>query len=87
MKPFVLRRLKADVLKDLPPKTEELIVCPMIKKQLDMYNNLVTKFSVEAKENNELNGIGVMMQLRKLANHPLLSLNYYTEDKLKVYYT
>jgi SWI/SNF-related matrix-associated actin-dependent regulator 1 of chromatin subfamily A len=84
MKPFVLRRLKTEVLKDLPLKTTEVIVCPMIKEQKDMYTNLVAKFSAEADENDEVNGIGMMMQLRKLANHPLLLQNYYREDKLRV---
>ncbi|XP_011503442.1 PREDICTED: SWI/SNF-related matrix-associated actin-dependent regulator of chromatin subfamily A containing DEAD/H box 1 homolog [Ceratosolen solmsi marchali] len=83
MKPFVLRRLKVDVLKDLPRKTTEVIVCPMIKEQKDMYTRLVAKFSAEADENDEVNGIGMMMQLRKLANHPLLLQNYYREDKLR----
>ncbi|XP_014209606.1 SWI/SNF-related matrix-associated actin-dependent regulator of chromatin subfamily A containing DEAD/H box 1 homolog [Copidosoma floridanum] len=83
MKPFVLRRLKSDVLKDLPTKSEEVIECEMIKTQCDMYNSLVTRFSVEARETDELDGMGMMMQLRKLANHPLLLQNYYTQDKLK----
>ena len=84
MKPFVLRRLKADVLKDLPKKSDEVIICSMFKKQKEMYENLITKFSTEANENREVDGIGMMMQFRKLANHPLLIRNYYEEDKLRV---
>ena len=84
MKPFVLRRLKTEVLRDLPKKNEEVIKCPMIEKQKDMYANLISEFSDEANQNHEINGVGMMMQLRKLANHPLLFRAYYTEDKLKV---
>ncbi|KAJ8680256.1 hypothetical protein QAD02_016043 [Eretmocerus hayati] len=83
MKPFVLRRLKADVLKDLPQKSEEVIVCPMLEKQGEMYNDLVDRLSAEARETHDLDGSGMMMQLRKLANHPLLALDYYDEDKLR----
>ncbi|XP_071878921.1 SWI/SNF-related, matrix-associated actin-dependent regulator of chromatin, subfamily a, containing DEAD/H box 1 [Bombus fervidus] len=84
MRPFVLRRLKAEVLRDLPEKTERVIKCPMIEKQRKMYTNLVAEFSAEADQSTEVNGIGMMMQLRKLANHPLLVRDYYNESKLKI---
>lgn len=84
MKPFVLRRLKSEVLSDLPAKSDEVAVCPMLEIQNNMYKNLISEFSEEADQNREVNGIGMMMQLRKLANHPLLIRNYYTEDKLQV---
>ncbi|XP_076302965.1 LOW QUALITY PROTEIN: SWI/SNF-related matrix-associated actin-dependent regulator of chromatin subfamily A containing DEAD/H box 1 homolog [Lasioglossum baleicum] len=83
MRPFVLRRLKAEVLRDLPAKSERVIKCPMIEKQQKMYTNLVAEFSAEADQSTEVNGIGMMMQLRKLANHPLLVQDYYNESKLK----
>ncbi|KAK2586766.1 hypothetical protein KPH14_011794 [Odynerus spinipes] len=84
MRPFVLRRLKSEVLCDLPQKTDEVIRCNLIKKQDRMYKNLVEKFSAEANESTEVNGVGMMMQLRKLANHPLLVRDYYTEAQLKI---
>lgn len=84
MKPFVLRRLKSEVLRDLPEKKEEIMRIPMIDKQKDMYKKLVAEYSDEANQHNQINGVGMMMQLRKLANHPLLFRAYYTEDKLTV---
>lgn len=36
--PFILRRLKRDVLRDLPPKTEETAFIDLDKKQLDIYH-------------------------------------------------
>ncbi|XP_006609793.1 SWI/SNF-related matrix-associated actin-dependent regulator of chromatin subfamily A containing DEAD/H box 1 homolog [Apis dorsata] len=84
MRPFVLRRLKAEVLRDLPEKKERMIKCPMIEKQQKMYTNLIAEFSAEADQSTEVNGIGMMMQLRKLANHPLLVRDYYNKSKLKV---
>lgn len=50
MKPFVLRRLKRDVLKDLPKKTEEIIKCPMTKHQEKTYKELIALFSKQANE-------------------------------------
>ncbi|KYN07495.1 PREDICTED: SWI/SNF-related matrix-associated actin-dependent regulator of chromatin subfamily A containing DEAD/H box 1 homolog [Cyphomyrmex costatus] len=84
MRPFVLRRLKVEVLCDLPQKTNEIIRCTLIEKQQSMYNKLLAQFSAEASEITDLNGVGMMMQLRKLANHPLLVRDHYDEDKLKV---
>lgn len=84
MRPFVLRRLKSEVLRDLPEKTDRVIKCPMIEKQKKMYTNLIAEFSAEADQSTEVNGIGMMMRLRKLANHPLLSRDYYNESKLKI---
>ena len=44
MKPFILRRLKTEVLKQLPQKTEEIIYCDMSSRQEKEYNNLVAYF-------------------------------------------
>lgn len=84
MRPFVLRRLKVEVLRDLPYKKDEIIRCALTEKQQSMYNKLVVQFSAEASEITDVNGTGMMMQLRKLANHSLLVRNYYDEKKLKV---
>lgn len=85
MRPFFLRRLKTEVLRDLPDKKSEIIRCTLIEKQRNMYNKLIAQFSMEAKQSTNVNEVGMMMQLRKLANHPLLVRNYYDETKLKVY--
>ncbi|XP_076654676.1 SWI/SNF-related, matrix-associated actin-dependent regulator of chromatin, subfamily a, containing DEAD/H box 1 [Halictus rubicundus] len=84
MKPFVLRRLKSEVLRDLPEKSERLIRVPMTEKQKKMYRNLIAEFSAEADQSSEVNGIGMMMQLRKLANHPLLVRDYFNESRLRI---
>lgn len=84
MEPFMLRRLKSEVLKYLPEKSEELIKCPMTEKQENLYKLILEQFSAEARQNNQVDATNVMMRLRKAANHTLLNLDYYTEDKLKV---
>ncbi|KAH9504929.1 ATP-dependent helicase smarcad1 [Bulinus truncatus] len=85
MKPFVLRRLKRDVLQQLPKKTEHIERCQLIPKQQELYDRLVTKYSQELGENGESapnGGVGIFMQFRKAANHPLLLRNLYTDDLL-----
>lgn len=44
MKPFVLRRLKSDVLQDLPKKTDHIIHVPMAPTQQIQYEDLVNSF-------------------------------------------
>jgi SNF2 family DNA or RNA helicase len=43
LKPFVLRRLKRDVLTDLPNKTELMIFHDLSKVQKELYKALLTK--------------------------------------------
>ncbi|XP_056140395.1 SWI/SNF-related matrix-associated actin-dependent regulator of chromatin subfamily A containing DEAD/H box 1A [Lampris incognitus] len=82
MKPFILRRLKSEVLQQLPAKEEKLVFCSMSEKQQALYQNLFKK--LKHSNNGEKKELcNVMMQLRKMANHPLLHRQYYTTDKLK----
>ncbi|XP_063051745.1 SWI/SNF-related matrix-associated actin-dependent regulator of chromatin subfamily A containing DEAD/H box 1A [Engraulis encrasicolus] len=83
MKPFILRRVKTEVLKELPPKTDMVERCSMSPKQKELYTALFSKLKhTPPGERREL--CNVMMQLRKMANHPLLHRQYYTTDKLRV---
>ena len=40
LEPFVMRRIKSDVLKDLPPKTEETILVPLTDEQQMYYREI-----------------------------------------------
>ncbi|WVQ80990.1 hypothetical protein IAT38_003097 [Cryptococcus sp. DSM 104549] len=42
LKPFLLRRLKVDVEKDLPPKKEYLLYAPLTQAQKDIYQAIVS---------------------------------------------
>ncbi|XP_034968172.1 SWI/SNF-related matrix-associated actin-dependent regulator of chromatin subfamily A containing DEAD/H box 1 isoform X1 [Zootoca vivipara] len=85
IKPFILRRVKDEVLKQLPPKKDIVEQCEMSEKQEKLYQDLFRylKKSIDSHEKNSEMG-NVMMQLRKMANHPLLHRQYYTAEKLKV---
>ncbi|XP_046728087.1 SWI/SNF-related matrix-associated actin-dependent regulator of chromatin subfamily A containing DEAD/H box 1A isoform X2 [Silurus meridionalis] len=81
MKPFILRRVKSEVLKELPPKVEKINMCPMSEAQQKLYHSLFSRLKNTVNgEKRELSN--VMMQLRKMANHPLLHRQYYTTEKL-----
>ena len=52
MKPFFLRRLKADVLTDLPEKTTSLEKVAMSEKQSQIYYKLVSDYKDRAAKVN-----------------------------------
>lgn len=89
MEPFVLRRLKVDVLKELPEKTDEIVICDMTPSQEAKYNSLVDFYrkrreEMDLKEEKKSAGLlDALMELRKTANHPLLVRNLYTDEKIK----
>jgi SNF2 family DNA or RNA helicase len=50
MKPFVLRRLKSEVMKDLPKKTDVTLLCPLEPSQQEKYNDLIQTFSQQSAQ-------------------------------------
>lgn len=85
MKPFVLRRLKSDVLTCLPEKKEIEIKISLTESQNAKYMELIEWYSGDdgvVKSTTELSGMSMMMDMRKLANHPLLLRYHYTDDKV-----
>uniref|UniRef100_A0A8C5UFU6 DNA helicase n=1 Tax=Malurus cyaneus samueli TaxID=2593467 RepID=A0A8C5UFU6_9PASS len=84
IKPFILRRVKDEVLKQLPPKKDLIELCAMSEKQEQLYFALFNKLKKTINSNEKNSDMGnAMMQLRKMANHPLLHRQYYTNDKLR----
>lgn len=85
MKPFVLRRLKSDVLTCLPEKKDIEIRISLTESQKAKYMELIEWYSNEdgvVRSSTELSGLSMMMDMRKLANHPLLLRYHYNDDKV-----
>lgn len=77
LQPFLLRRLKKDVEKDLPDKTEKVIKCKFSALQARLYKQMVThnKIAVSDGKGGKAGARGLsnmIMQLRKLCNHPFV---------------
>ena len=72
LRPFILRRLKKDVEKQMPDKHEHVVECPLSKRQRQLYDDFMAAGSTQAKlaGGNLLEVINVLMQLRKVCNHP-----------------
>ena len=76
LRPFMLRRLKADVAKGLPPKTETILMAGMSKMQKQLYKKLLLRDldSITGKTagKNRTAVLNIVMQLRKCCGHPYL---------------
>lgn len=83
MKPFILRRLKKDVLSFLPKKTEKIIKIQLLPEQKEQYQHLIEEYKNIDGEEWTGRGTTIMMDMRKLANHPLLLRFYFTDDKVR----
>lgn len=72
LRPYLLRRLKADVEKQMPGKYEHVVYCRLSKRQRFLYDGFMSM--AQTKETlasgNFLSIIHCLMQLRKVCNHP-----------------
>ncbi|VDN04970.1 unnamed protein product [Thelazia callipaeda] len=74
LRPFILRRLKSDVEKQLPEKTEHIIKCPLSKRQRCLYDDFMSRRSTREnlRSGSVMSVLNIVMQLRKCCNHPNL---------------
>lgn len=87
LKPFMLRRIKKDVENELSDKIEIMVYCPLTTRQKLLYMALKTKIRIEdllhyttsgSSESHSLdknftsNLMNLVMQFRKVCNHPEL---------------
>ncbi|MBQ4818511.1 SNF2-related protein [Aquimarina sp. MMG016] len=77
IEPFILRRVKEQVAKDLPELSEQIIYTEMLPKQEKLYEseksaarNLL--LGIDGQITNKINIINTLTKLRQLANHPVL---------------
>lgn len=75
LRPFLLRRLKSDVEKKLPPKQEVKIYVGLSKMQREWYTKILMKdidIVNGAGKMDKMRLLNILMQLRKCCNHPYL---------------
>ena len=75
LKPFLLRRLKSDVEKGLPPKKETKVYVGLSKMQREWYTKILMKdidIVNGAGKMDKMRLLNILMQLRKCCNHPYL---------------
>ncbi|HIU17822.1 MAG TPA: DEAD/DEAH box helicase [Candidatus Avidesulfovibrio excrementigallinarum] len=80
VKPFILRRTKVEVAKDLPPKVENVTYCAMTDEQIELYTALTRKLreqvlaDVESKgmAKSQMSILDALLKLRQICCHPRL---------------
>lgn len=74
LRPFLLRRLKNDVEKQMPKKYEHVVMCRLSKRQRFLYDDFMsrTKTKETLATGHFMSVINILMQLRKVCNHPNL---------------
>ena len=91
IRPFILRRLKSDVLKDLPDKLEETLMAKLTDSQEELYraNLLRIRDSIAGKSSDELAKgtvriLADLMQLRQICCDPSLLFENYDGGAAKL---
>ncbi|OBA14327.1 uncharacterized protein OGAPODRAFT_17167 [Ogataea polymorpha] len=72
LRPYLLRRLKQDVEKQMPAKYEHIVYCRLSKRQRLLYDDFMSRAQTRETlaSGNFLSIINCLMQLRKVCNHP-----------------
>jgi superfamily II DNA or RNA helicase len=91
VKPFLLRRTKSEVAKDLPPLTEKIVYCKMTESQAKYYEEVKSEYRNSIVDLVEEKGLPKakfsilqgLSKLRQIANHPVLTDKEYTADSGK----
>ncbi|KAL6566286.1 Protein CHROMATIN REMODELING 19 [Orobanche gracilis] len=94
--PFILRRLKSDVMQQLVPKMQKIEYVRMEKQQQDAYNEAIDNYRASSQarmmKSSEtcLHDVArilprrqisnYFLEFRKIANHPLLVRRIYSDD-------
>ena len=75
LRPFMLRRLKTDVARDLPEKKELYVYVSLSELQRRLYRDIILKNADSLLNTNAVGKVrlvNTLMQLRKCCNHPYL---------------
>ncbi len=80
VRPFILRRTKNEVAKDLPPKIETIQYCNLADEQLELYAALAKKLKEQVMQTVDEKGIAksqmsildALLKLRQICCHPRL---------------
>ena len=92
IEPFILRRIKENVLTELPEKTITVLNNEMSGDQLKIYLSYMQSAKKQAKEEIETNGIAnsqikilaLLMRLRQICCHPGLFIENYDGESSKL---
>lgn len=90
--PFILRRVKKEVLKELPEKTETVLYSDMETEQRKVYESYLLKAKEDMEELSETSGfeknkikiLALITKLRQICCHPSLFVSNYDGESAKL---
>lgn len=90
--PFILRRMKKDVLKELPQKIESKITVEMTEQQKKVYlaylqktrGEIAQEIAQQGFEKSQIKILAALTRLRQICCHPRLFLEDYQEESGKI---
>lgn len=91
IQPFILRRTKEMVARDLPPVTEQTVFCDMTDEQFKAYdeekssvrNSILKSIASTGLEKSAIVVLQGLMKLRQLSNHPVMAYEDYASGSGK----
>lgn len=83
IKPFILRRTKKQVLKDLPDKIENIIYTKLNTEQKKLYDYYLQDFLNNNKDNNKIKIFNLLTRLRQICDDPKLFIEDYKNSSAK----
>ncbi|PIA19521.1 hypothetical protein COEREDRAFT_78864 [Coemansia reversa NRRL 1564] len=87
LKPYMLRRLKKDVEKSLPNRTECILRVELSGMQVHYYKNILTRnyavLNRNATGSGQMSLLNIMVELKKASNHPFLFPNAEVQQENK----
>ena len=92
IEPFILRRIKEDVLTELPDKTITILNNEMEEEQAKVYMSYMSQVKEEIENEISLNGfersqikiLSLLMRLRQICCHPALFIENYKGESSKL---
>ena len=85
--PFILRRNKRDVLKDLPEKLEHICYIEMEAEQRKIYEAnllMIRKFLLKEQDANKIQLLAYLTRLRQICVDPKLIYDIYNHESSKI---
>lgn len=92
IRPFILRRLKSDVLKELPPKIETKMTTELLDKQKKLYmayleqvkGDLKSEITSKGFQKSTIKILSALTRLRQICCHPALFAEQYHGESGKL---
>ncbi|MFI3329765.1 MAG: DEAD/DEAH box helicase, partial [bacterium] len=82
--PFILRRTKKQVLKDLPDKIEEVYYAELTGEQEKLYHAYINQIKIASQQKTKVEILSMITRLRQICVAPSMFLEDYNSEEAKI---